>query len=308
MSEKIGVFIFAFGAPRSLDRAELADFLEKITGRKPAEEAVSGLLRRYETIGGLSPLVETGRAQATALEAKLAAENISSKVYFGVRYGKPSIRDAIMMAIEEGVTGAVALTHAPQFVGEIAQAYRKAATDVLEQVGALEITFTDSYGAHPDFIDAVCARLFELFDSDAGSSPQKSPIIFTAHSLPADSTGVSKYVDELEESARMVVEKLQLGEHYLAFQSRGRGRAEWLEPSLEQVLERLAGLGHKEISVCPLGFVAENLETLYDLDIAAARHARSLGLDFHRSKTPGDSDHLIKAWADIVMSKPGAAA
>jgi len=299
---KFGVFLLGFGAPRSLDRADLADFLEKVTGSRPMEESVSGLARRYEAIGGLSPLIEISRDQATALEEELVANGISSRVYLGMRFGEPSIQSVVKTATQDGITKAMSLTQSPLIASTVAEVYKKAIFYATVRTGAaIELIFVDSYASHSGFIKAVCNRLQNLFDSLPDLSPPETPIVFTAHSLPGEPATLADYTDQFNESSSMIAKELRADTHMEAFQSRGRDDGKWLGPSVEEVLDRLSKEGCKAVVTYPLGFVSENLETLYDLDIRAAQHARSLGIAFHRAGALNSSPLLIQAWVKIIL-------
>lgn len=298
-----GVFLFGFGAPRSLDREDLADFLRCVTGRDPSEVAISSLAERYREIGGSSPLVEISRRQAVALERELSLVDIPLKVYFGMRCGEPSLQNAVDAAKADGVTDAVVLTHAPQFSVMVSEAYKNGVDGAVTRADAsIKIHFVDSYGTHPGFIEAMCEQLKTCLSTN-GLSPQSIPVIFSAHSLPDITGKVERYIEELRKGAAAISKSVGIGNYCVAFQSPGRGGGNWLGPSVEEAVQQIAGEVNKSAVVCPLGFVPENLETLYDLDIAAARFAKSLGVNFYRVKALNDSPHLIRAWAEIVREK-----
>lgn len=89
----------------------------------------------------------------------------------------------------------------------------------------------------------------------------------------------------------------------IAFQSKGGGPLPWLGPELGTALEEIAFAGGKGVLVVPMGFVSDNLETLYDLDLEGAEKAGCLGLDFVRCPALNRSPLLIKALADTVLDQ-----
>ncbi len=301
--EKIGVFLLAFGAPRSLKPPDLSDFLAKVTHREPSEEMVENLSRRYKCIGGRSPLVNITNSQARALENELAPTPANGGVFIGLRFGEPSVSDAAKEATEKGIEKAVAITHAPQYSQMVIEAYRKSLTDALRENGAeIKVDFVESYGHDPLFIESISAKIKEIFPSEP-SKITEIPIIFTAHSLPADSAGANKYVGEVKNTAAQIAQTIGNSSFEVAFQSPGASGGKWLGPSVGEVIERFSNSGINEIIIVPVGFVAENLETLYDLDLQAAELARKSGINAYRAPALDDSPYLISCWKDAILKK-----
>jgi len=301
MKKNKGVFLFGFGAPSSIDDEGMACFLESVTGRKADEIAVASLKKRYEAIGGKSPMVDMSRKQKRALRRVLDFRNMEIEVYFGMRCGAPSIQDAVKQAVGDGVEIAAAITHAPQHVPMIADAYADAARRAVENSGgSIDIRFATSYGTRPGFIDAVCEKLIEIFRYARGIEPCDIPIVFTAHSLPGDEAVLKDYTAQLREAAISIVRKIRGDVFEVAFQSKGRGPNKWLGPSIEDVIDELARKKHGAVALCPIGFVTENLETLYDLDIEASGRAEAAGMTLYRAAALDDSRTLMETWADIV--------
>ena len=97
------------------------------------------------------------------------------------------------------------------------------------------------------------------------------------------------------------MQRLKSVNYHLAFQSRGRGREAWLQPGPEEVLENLAKSGINEVLVVPIGFVADHLETLYDLDSVLKNKACAMGVHFERSPSLNDNPLFIDALAETVL-------
>lgn len=303
LPENIGVFLLGFGAARSPDKADLKEFLRKVTRREPSDEMVENLARRYKSIGGRSPLARIATSQARALENELASTPANGGVFVGMRFGEPSTLNAVREAAEKGIERAVAITHAPQYSRMTLGAYRKSLAEALEKNGAeMEVCFVESYGNHPGFIDGISAKLKETLA--AGPSKQAEiPIIFTAHSLPAGSAEAGRYVEEANDTAAAIAQAAGNRNFAVAFQSPGSSGGEWLGPSVGEVIEKFSAPGVDEIVIAPVGFVAENLETLYDLDLEARDFARKSGIKTLRVPTLNDSPYLIKCWKDLILRK-----
>jgi protoporphyrin/coproporphyrin ferrochelatase len=91
------------------------------------------------------------------------------------------------------------------------------------------------------------------------------------------------------------------GDWKFGFQSTGRGGGEWMEPEVADVVRQIADEGWKKVLVVPVGFVSDNVETLYDLDILLKGEIESLGMEYRRADPPNDSPQFIKALADVVV-------
>jgi ferrochelatase len=104
------------------------------------------------------------------------------------------------------------------------------------------------------------------------------------------------------ESAALVATRAGVGDFTVAWQSAGRTPEPWLGPSLGEVLGELAASGAAGVVVCPIGFVADHLEVLYDLDVEARAAAASLGLRFARTASLNDDPRFVHVLADAVIS------
>ena len=130
--------------------------------------------------------------------------------------------------------------------------------------------------------------------------PQGEPerLFFTAHSLPerivAEGDG---YYDQLLESCRLVAARIELPPWEFAFQSASATGEPWLGPDLLQAFERS---GARRVLVCPIGFVADHLEILYDLDVEAQQFARERGLEIRRTASFNDRPEFIRALAAVT--------
>lgn len=297
----IGVFLIGFGAPQNLD--ELGSFIEGITGRRPPEQAVKAARKRYELIGGKSPLLEITGKQAAALEKSLRKDGLDARVYVAMRHSPPTISEAISKVISNGIENSVVITLAPQFSKMSAGKYLELFDNAYNEEGAsFEVNKVNSYGNHPLFLDAVAEMIRRGAACSAPATPiKKTPVIFSAHSLPCGGGFETRpYIEELKSGIEKIKANLGLEKSYLAFQSKGGGAFEWLGPSLEEVMEKVAEEGEKTVIVSPIGFVSDHVETLFDLDIHAKEKAESMGLEFVRAPSLNDSPEFIKLLTTLV--------
>ena len=139
--------------------------------------------------------------------------------------------------------------------------------------------------------------------AQASASPRSAArLVFTAHSIPVAMAGAARYCAQLRESSRLVAERLGVADWVLVFQSRsGRPEDPWLEPDVCQYLRAERGRGLAAAVICPIGFVCDHVEVLYDLDTEAAQVCRDVGLPMARAATVNDDPLFIEMMADEVV-------
>jgi ferrochelatase len=275
----------AYGSPRT--EAEMEPYFTHIRGgRPPSAEALEQLRGRYRAIGG-SPLEEITRRQAAALGDRLGVPT-----FVGMKHSPPFIAEGAQQAAERGVRRLIGLTLAPHFAGMSLGQYEHA----LREAWAGELDFVPGFHDHPAFIGAVRALLREALN---GYSPDR--LYFTAHSLPARIVAEGdRYDERLLESCRLVAEGMRLPPWEFAFQSASATGEPWLGPDL---LEAVGRSGARRVLVCPIGFVADHLEILYDLDVEAKAFAGEHNLELHRTASFNDRPEFIEALAEIVRER-----
>jgi ferrochelatase len=112
----------------------------------------------------------------------------------------------------------------------------------------------------------------------------------------------SRYREQLAASASLVARAAGFAEWALVFQSRsGRPEDPWLEPDVCDYLRRERAAGLVAAVICPVGFVCDHIEVLYDLDHEAAAVCREIGLPMTRAETANDDPLFVEMMADVVM-------
>jgi len=299
-----GVLLMTYGAPR--DDADLPRYLAAVRGgRDPAPDLIVEMRRRYALIGG-SPLIRITRAQAAALEAELGDGHLAAA---GMRFSDPSIEDAARDLFERGADRLVGICMSPQWSPRLMGGYSDALSDAATRLG-LPWQIAPPWHTEPAFIAATAERVRDAL-RDAAT---ETAIVLTAHSLPRRVYDAEPgYIAQLRETAELVayVAGLESARWHWAYQSAGHTQEEWLRPDLKELFPKLAVQGAREVLVVPVQFLADHLEVLYDLDIAAAEEARAAGLRYRRIAMPNTQPAFIHALARVARSaetRVGAAA
>jgi len=294
------ILLLAFGGPRSLDEVE--PFLTRLfRGRKPSPEQLDRVKERYCLVGGCSPLPEITFEQAKALVKSLNTKGDQFKSYVGMRYGHPLIEETLKEILQDGIKTVVALPMAPfrsrastgAYIEEVNQAKKK-----LEE--KIEISFLEGWHLHPLFLGAIQEKIEEGLLQFTEEERKRIHLIFTAHSLPKSLVENESYVKDMEASVREVIKKIEPLPWHIAFQSRGMGAGEWLGPDVESVLIELSQQKVREILIIPIGFVADHIEVLYDIDILYREKAESMGIVLKRTASLNLSKQFIEALAVTV--------
>jgi ferrochelatase len=292
------VLLMAYGSPDRLDQVE-AYYTDIRRGNPPPPELLEELLERYRAIGGGSPLSGIVERQRVALEAELARRGCPVPVYAGMRHIEPRIGVVVGRMVDDGIDGFVAIALAPQRSSNAA-GYRRAVEGRLADAeDGPSYRIVESWHDEPRFIEALAAATRTALERTA--DPTTARVIFTAHSLPTRVVAEGDtYPQELARTAALVADRLHLDRYEFAFQSAGRTGEPWLGPDLRDELRRLADDAVSEVVVCPVGFVADHLEVLYDIDIEARAVADELGLHLERAPSMNDDPTFIAGLADVA--------
>lgn len=284
-----GVLLVGHGTVTDL--GDLPEFLRRIRGGQTVPPELAQTMRqRYERIGG-SPLLRHTEAQARALGSQLGLT-----VLVGMRFSEPSLGGALAAARHRGIERLCVLPLAPFSV----DLYVDAAKRALEQnpLPGLELVGAPHWGMGPGYVEAQALAIQRAGLDD------ETALVLTAHSLPQSTIRAGdRYEDEVRACARAIGARLGRG-HALAFQSQGP-RGEWLRPDLRSVLEDLARQGKTRVAVAPFGFVADHVETLYDLDVEAHGWALDLGMEWTRVPALNDDPCFIAGLASVVRRTLG---
>jgi protoporphyrin/coproporphyrin ferrochelatase len=299
---RTAVVLMGYGTPRT--PAEILPYYTDIRrGNPPTPTQLDDLTARYAAIGGISPLAERSDAQRRALQAAL--DEIAPGQYhvvLGMKHAAPFIEESVEDLARQGFTRAVGLVLAPHYSAFSVGQYLDRLATAAEPHGIV-VHEIKSWATEPALIDFVAsdirARLAEM--------PAATRVLFTAHSLPQRilESG-DPYPSELQATADSVAAAIELDNWGVAWQSAGRTPEPWLGPDILTVIDELAADGHtRGVLVSAVGFVADHLEVLYDLDIEANRRATAQGLAFARTHCVNDDAAVIGALADRIVRSAG---
>jgi len=299
------VLVVSFGGPQGLD--DIRPFLANVLrGRRVSPERVEEVARHYELFGGVSPITAITRQQATGLQDRLAAAGRPLPVYVGMRNWHPLLPDTLRDLRAAGLRRAVGFIAAAQHSYSSCQQYREnvaaARADLRRDGDDVEVTFVGSWFDHPSFIAANAAHVREALEKLPEHLRPSARLVCTAHSIPSPMAAASRYEAQLRESARLVADKAGIREWAVVYQSRsGRPGDPWLEPDISDYLRRERAAGLEAAVICPIGFVCDHIEVLYDLDREAAAVSREIGLAMARAEAVNDDPLFLDMMADVVL-------
>lgn len=297
----VGVVVMAYGTPASPDDVP-AYYTHIRRGRPPTPEQLADLQRRYDALGGTSSMAARTAAQVDAMAAALEERAPGRfRVVLGQKHAAPFVEDAAATLAAEGVTDVVGLVLAPHFSGFSVGEYQRRLAEAVTGAGGR----TAAIDRWSD-LDAWLAFTAAAVTAARADLPERTKVLFTAHSLPERVLVGDPYPAELAASARAVARRAGLATWAgwgLAWQSAGATPEPWRGPDVLQVIRDLAGTGRSEgVLVCAQGFVTDHLEVGYDLDIEARAVADEVGLAFGRTRTVDADPAVMGALADRVVA------
>jgi ferrochelatase len=299
------VLIVSFGGPQG--RADIRPFLENVLrGRRVSPERVEEVAHHYELFDGVSPITELTRRQAEGLRQRLMDAGRPLPVYVGMRNWHPLLVDTLRQMYAEGRRHAIGFIAAPHHSYSSCQQYREnvaAAQAELHASGEhVDVAFVGSWFDHRLFIEANAAHVRAAQQHLPPELRAEARLVFTAHSIPLPMAEASLYRQQLLESAKIIAQRTTLPDWALVYQSRsGRPQDPWLEPDICDYLRCERAKGLRAAIICPVGFVCDHIEVLYDLDREAAGVCAEIGLPMVRAAAVNDNPMFLDMMADVVL-------
>lgn len=285
-----GALVMAYGTPAT--REDVASYYTHIRrGRPPTDEELADLVRRYDAIGGISPLAARTEAQRAAIQSALGPGWV---VELGQKHAAPFIEDGVASLLASGVEQIVGVVLAPHYSAASVGQYHSRA---LEAAGDTPYSGI----AHWFDLGAFIAHQGWAVRSVLHHCPPGSHVLFTAHSLPERVLTGDPYPDQLQAGAAAIAADAGLKTGWsIAWQSAGRTPEPWRGPDVLSVIDALAGQVPGVVAV-PHGFTSDHLEVLYDLDIEAAGRAAQQGLAWGRAEVVNADETVMAAIAGRIL-------
>jgi ferrochelatase len=290
------LLLLSFGGPEAPEH--VMPFLENVTrGRGIPRARLASVAEHYLHFGGVSPINGINRELIAAIEART-----DLPVYFGNRNWDPYVEDTVIAMRDNGVRRAAVFTTSAwggyssctQYVEDIARARAAAGAQ------APELVKLRQYYDHPLFVE----MFREAVVAAAQTVPKGARLVFTAHSIPIaaqNRCGTDLYARQVAYASRLVAAAAGFDEYDQVWQSRsGPPQVPWLEPDIADHLTTLAREGAKAVIVCPIGFVADHIEVVWDLDHELRQQADELGIALARAATPNADPRFARLAVDLV--------
>jgi protoporphyrin/coproporphyrin ferrochelatase len=298
------VLLLSFGGPEGPE--QVRPFLENVTrGRNVPPERLDDVAQHYLHFGGVSPINRINRDLVAQLQAVLDVP-----VYFGNRNWDPYVEDAVATMCDNGIRRVAVFTTSAwsgysgctQYSEDLDRARRAAGP------GAPELIKLRRYFDHPLLVEIFADNIAAA----AATVPKDARLVFTAHSVPVaadDRLGPKLYSRQVRYAAGLVAAAAGYADYDLAWQSRsGPPQVPWLEPDVADHVAVLAETGTKSVIVCPIGFVADHIEVVWDLDTELREQADAAGIALARAGTPNADPRFARLAVDLIDELRGGRA
>ena len=309
------LLLLSFGGPEGPD--QVMPFLENVTrGRGIPRERLESVAEHYLHFGGVSPINGINRALIAEIEAELARRGRRIPVYFGNRNWEPYVEDTVTQMRDKGIERAAVFTTSAwggysgctQYQEDIARGRAAAGA------GAPELVKLRQYFDHPLLVEMFADAIRDAVTTLPAELRDEARLVFTAHTIPlraADRCGPDLYERQVGYSCRLIAAAAGYLDYDHVWQSRsGPPQVPWLEPDVGDHLEALQRAGTRAVIVCPVGFVADHIEVVWDLDNELAEQAAQAGIAFARASTPNAQTRFAQLAVDLLdemrMDAPAA--
>jgi protoporphyrin/coproporphyrin ferrochelatase len=293
------LLIVSFGGPEKHE--DVLPFLENVLrGKNVPRERMLEVAEHYYHFDGRSPINDQNREFVAALEQEFKANGPRIPIYWGNRNWDPFLADTLRQMKADGVRRPAALVTSAFGSYSGCRQYREDIARAQKEAGAEDITIEKlpNFGDRKEFITAMTDRVLEAMDQLPGAEK----LVFTAHSIPVSMAEQSPYVRQLKQASAAVAAASGFANWELVYQSRsGAPGQPWLGPDICEYLRAQQAAGVRKVIVCPIGFISDHMEVLYDLDTEAKAVAAEIGLQMVRAGTAGSHPALIAMVQDMML-------
>ncbi|NHN56895.1 ferrochelatase [Calidifontibacter sp. DB0510] len=318
------VLLLSFGGPEN--REEVMPFLRQVTkGRGIPDDRLEQVAEHYYLFDGKSPINDQNRALVEAMHGELRRRGLSTPVLWGNRNAAPFLTDALRDAHERGMRRILVVTTSAYASYSSCRQYREniaeALAELQEEGRELRVDKVRQYATHPSFARTNIRLVTEAVRRIDQPDDAKLRLVFVTHSIPTamdDTSGPGDeegnlYEHQHDELAHVIADEAGITldrdlSSALVYCSRsGPPSQPWLEPDINDHLEKLAAQGITDVVVAPIGFVSDHMEVVYDLDTEARATADRLGLRMERVPTVGVDLEFVSGLIDLVEERAAEA-
>jgi ferrochelatase len=296
------LLVVSFGGPEKHE--DVLPFLENVLrGRNVPRERMLEVAEHYYHFDGRSPINDQNKQLIAALEGECRSQGIAMPVYWGNRNWHPLLADTLKQMQAEGVRRAAALVTSAFGSYSGCRQYREDMARAQQTAGVQDMVIEKlpNFCDRPEFIAAMADRVRAAMAELQGVEQ----LIFTAHSIPVSMADASPYVRQLEDASARVAAACSMSNWTLVYQSRsGPPTQPWLAPDICDYLREQHAKGVGSVIICPIGFISDHMEVLYDLDTEARTLCDHLGMKMVRAGTAGAHPKLVSMICDMVLHSP----
>lgn len=306
------LLVLSFGGPEGNE--EVVPFLENVTrGRGIPRERLEKVGEHYFHFDGVSPINRLNREIISNLEQELAARGRELPVYFGNRNWHPFAEDTAEQMVADGVRRALVFATSAWGGYSACLQYHEDIRRVIahledKELPAIEFTKLRQFFDHPTFVRVMAQAVQEAYAKIPAEQLETTRLLFTAHSVPtaADEaaggpTDPHLYSRQVAEASRLIAQTAGVDAYDVVWQSRsGNPRTPWLEPDIVDHTLAIGEEGVTAVVVCPVGFISDHMEVIWDLDTELVDAARDAGIIVERTRTAGPEHEFAGMVVDII--------
>lgn len=301
---KQAVLLVGFGGPQNHD--EIRPFLDSVLRGIPIpKERYEEVAHHYEVVGGVSSYNRVTERQRKALEKELQSRKIHVPVLTALRHSRPSMQEAVQKLQERRINRAVAFILAPFRCYSSFEKYKERLEEAKRgEAVNIPVVYTDAFHEEALFIEAQVMKARETLKHLSAEQIHRTFFIFTAHSIPQSMSDPSGYAEQFRNTSRLIARRLKLENWALAYQSRsGSPRDPWLVPDVKDFIATLDRERFDSVFLISPGFLCDNVEVVFDLDIETRGFCAERNLRYFRASTVADNVFFIRLMADQISGK-----
>jgi ferrochelatase len=307
------LLVVSFGGPEK--REDVLPFLQNVLrGKNVPRERMLEVAEHYYHFDGRSPINDQNKQLISALEQEFKNHGVKMPVYWGNRNWHPLLPDTLKQMQADGIRHAAVLVTSAFGSYSGCRQYREDIARAQQTAGVQDMVIEKlpNFCSREEFVAVMTDRVRAAMEAmeqlppaeHSGSGhPKAEQLIFTAHSIPLSMAEFSPYIRQLKEASAAVAAGCGMGSWQLVYQSRsGPPTQPWLAPDICDYLREQHAAGVRSVIICPIGFISDHMEVLYDLDTDARALCDELGIKMVRAGTAGSHPKLIGMVRDMVLN------